>query len=251
MWLFCLGNYTAQPDFKASDYSQKYMPLSEGRTREEIIDAARKMAETEHKTALENMTDIMGALSRTLAAGNMTGIMNLTEGSIMAAMQNTTQVEPREKKKRSIWDGLQWFKGTVWPPGEDSEVASLVPAVIEEPNSFADPKRPFKRQADAYERLEELKDKEILKGGLSDEEKKDKARYEKALKDRREAQIDEDLAVPRRKKQREIIQMEVNVKMQDMENLKNSTWRKLKLKELDREIGRLIDERDGFDPRAG
>lgn len=99
---------------------------------------------------------------------------------------------------------------------------------------------------DTAEKLEELKDKELLQGGLTIEDSKLMRKLQKSVKKHRDNTLDCALQAPRREKERELLQDQISWKMQQMENLKNGTWRKLKLDLLSTEIGELVAEKNNY-----
>lgn len=101
-------------------------------------------------------------------------------------------------------------------------------------------------ELDTMQKYEELKDRELLNGGLTKKDWNIMKKLEKILKQHREDTLEDHLTVPRREKEREILQEQINLKMQQIENIKNETWRELKLDLLRTEIGELVAEKNNY-----
>lgn len=94
--------------------------------------------------------------------------------------------------------------------------------------------------------LEALKDKKLREGGLSPVDEAAKSFFEETMKKHRYDEIDVDDPKIRREQERAILQDQINLNTQRVEDLKNGTWRELKIKLLEKEIHFLVADKNGY-----
>lgn len=99
---------------------------------------------------------------------------------------------------------------------------------------------------DPAQRLEELRDREILNGGVTRKELKEIQKLEDMLVKHHNHILDNHYGSSRREKEQEMYQALINLKMQQMDNLQNDTWRELKIDLLETEIGELVAWRTNY-----